>query len=211
MSFALLISVLATFVITIGFGLIVYRSNKLGNYSFLNMFPFEMKSNDNEILNIVFRILVTIVTCLSVSYILLSLYFNIYAILLTKFLAGVMIVTSILLISLFIINFRSLKNHFMMNSLFGTLVFSSYLLFGYLTIRLEFEYYQLYQTIIAFVMAGILLILMFVPLFTSWFKNKKVIDESGKENIVRKKINTLCVLEWFEIFSFFVLLIIFYC
>ena len=128
--YILLILIGTIFVLSQICGLLIYKSEHKKNYSYLNMFPFEMKNDKDGLLTLIFRILVgALVVLLSLDALNL-LYFGSTNVFLTKSLGIILSLTSLVLISLFIINFKSFKAHIYASSIFSTLVFISYTLFS---------------------------------------------------------------------------------
>lgn len=199
----LLIVILSTFIISLAIGIISYVNDKKKMYSFLGMFPFELRSDSNSLFNLIFRIALAFsigAMAIDSLYLLIN---NLTSVFLTKSLGYLLIVTSIVLITMFIVNFKSLNAHVIGSSIFITLVFVDYLLFGYIALINVNDNFFLYQGIIAIVISIILLFIAVYPSLSSWYKMKKVKNEkTGEEEYKRKRVNILALLEWISIFLF---------
>lgn len=201
--------VILTFLISIIIGLINYRNDKKKPYSFFGMFPFELKSERNSIFNLIFRIVLALSISAMAGDALYLLIYNISSIFLTKSLGIFLIITSIILISLFIIDFKSLNNHLLGSSIFITLVFIDYALFGYIALVNVNDLFFTYQGIVSLVIAFILLLFMVYPPLVNWYKNKKVNKKDSEESeYQRKKVNLLALFEWSSIFLFVLLFVL---
>ena len=199
----LLIILLSSFIIALIIGLLSYFQDKKKMYSFLGMFPFELKSNNNPLLNLIFRIVLALsISAMSIDAIYLLIN-NISSVFLTKTLGYLLIVSSIILITMFIIDFKSLNTHILGSSIFVTFVFIDYLFFGYIALINLNDNFFLYQGIIAIVISVILLLIIVYPSLSSWYKMKKIRNEKTKEEkYERKRVNILALLEWISIFLF---------
>lgn len=199
----LLIILLSSFIIALIIGLLSYFQDKKKMYSFLGMFPFELKSNNNLLLNLIFRIVLALsISAMSIDSIYLLIN-NISSVFLTKTLGYLLIVSSIILITMFIIDFKSLNTHILGSSIFVTFVFIDYLFFGYIALINLNDNFFLYQGIIAIVISVILLLIIVYPSLSSWYKMKKIRNEKTKEEkYERKRVNILALLEWISIFLF---------
>ena len=199
----LLIILLSSFIIALIIGLLSYFQDKKKMYSFLGMFPFELKSNNYPLLNLIFRIVLALsISAMSIDSIYLLIN-NISSVFLTKTLGYLLIVSSIILITMFIIDFKSLNTHILGSSIFVTFVFIDYLFFGYIALINLNDNFFLYQGIIAIVISVILLLIIVYPSLSSWYKMKKIRNEKTKEEkYERKRVNILALLEWISIFLF---------
>ena len=199
----LLIILLSSFIIALIIGLLSYFQDKKKMYSFLGMFPFELKSNNYPLLNLIFRIVLALsISAMSIDAIYLLIN-NISSVFLTKTLGYLLIVSSIILITMFIIDFKSLNTHILGSSIFVTFVFIDYLFFGYIALINLNDNFFLYQGIIAIVISVILLLIIVYPSLSSWYKMKKIRNEKTKEEkYERKRVNILALLEWISIFLF---------
>ena len=199
----LLIILLSSFIIALIIGLLSYFQDKKKMYSFLGMFPFELKSNNYPLLNLIFRIVLALsISAMSIDAIYLLIN-NISSVFLTKTLGYLLIISSIILITMFIIDFKSLNTHILGSSIFVTFVFIDYLFFGYIALINLNDNFFLYQGIIAIVISVILLLIIVYPSLSSWYKMKKIRNEKTKEEkYERKRVNILALLEWISIFLF---------
>lgn len=198
---SLLLFITSTFV-----GLIIYKMEKKKKYSFLNMFPFELKNDHNGYLTLLFRILLAITIALLSLTSMNLFFFDVRATFIIKAEGIILLFTSLIMISLFILSFKSVKAHIIASSFFSTMVFISYLLFGYITVINHFELFYLYQTILAFIGSLIELILIFLPSLRNWFKMGK--KKENEEGYIRSKFNTLSILEWSSIILYILLYIL---
>ena len=191
------------FIVSIMVGLLSIRQNKkTKKYNFLNMFPYEMKS-ENPSLLLTFRSVLALfcgVCCIVSIYI----FFVKDELLISRILSFGLLINSFLLLTMFTVDMRNYKLHLYISIIFSILNIINYALYGYLGIRYNFTKYPLGVTITCFILAIILLTLILLPTFKNWYLLKK--DEDG--NLSRGKIFPLAILEWINLISFVLLFLI---
>ena len=194
-SYICLVSIVL-FIISMIVGRYIYSFEKKEKYNYLTMFPYEIKPKAYGLL-ITFRGLLALwlgVCSISSIYI---FFINQY-LLIEKVLTLVIVINAFLILSLFVVDMKNYKLHqglAVFSSLFNIFI---YLLLGYLGIRFAFTKYPLALTIISFVIALVLIVILLLPSLKNWYILKR--DEEG--NLTRGKIFPLAFFEWINIISF---------
>ena len=193
---------LVVFVCAMIIGLSIVNHGQKKKYSFLKNFPFEMKS-DNLSLTVIFRFTLALFCGVSsVESLLLFFLEGMY--LIEKALALVLILNSFLLVSLFIIDTRNYYVHAVTSILFMSLNAASYLLLFYLPIRDAFSFYPVWLSVVAAVIAVVLLGSEIGIFFNNCFRLKK----DGQGNYTRGKVFPLAFGEWVKVFGYVLLFLI---
>lgn len=200
---AFLICTVISLIISITVGCLLYKKENKKVFNFLNTFPFEMESNKDYKMGLIFRILFGIfISCSTINILYLFIFhydsnFN------TRFIGGVLILGSLMLLGMFLISTKLYKGHIFVSSSFFVLNALGYILYGVYGINYQLP---LYLIVISFIIGFILLLLMFSPLLLDWFKlNKK--EENDEIITSRLKFNLLAFNEWINII-FFILIIL---
>lgn len=190
---------LILFLVSIILGALIYNNKDKRKFNFLNMFPFEMKSKDYRLNNLFYLILT--LSLGFVIYVSLYLFYLYEVVLLSKFLSLSLIFCSLLLISLFVIDFKNYKLHLLTSILFTTLNAMNYAVFSYLGYRFAFTKYPLWSSIIGVVVTIFLLILLLLPSLKSWYLLKK----NQNNEFVRGRIHPYAFIEWINIILYILL------
>lgn len=187
-------------------GLINYKTTEKKNYNPLKFFPFELQNNPVFKYNTAFRL---VLTFFSSSILLLAFNVFVFPIMIDQaYIEAILLaLVAVFLLITFIVDFRQFRFHFIASSIFMVSLLSSYLYLGYIVLIDNYHVFDRSLAIISFVMAGILLILLLIPLFSEWWKLDRN-DEQNKEQYSRKKINTYAISEWLYFLSVIILTII---
>ena len=200
----LFICVIVSFILTMLVGNYLYKVENKKAFNYLNVFPFEMESKKDPKLTMFFRILLAIFISFSCVDILILLIFQMNSNFNSRFLGGILILESMMLLGTFLISTKSYKGHIFVSSVFFGLNFISYILLGYNSLL---NGKPLVISIISFIIGFILLIIMLSPLLKDWFKLDK--REENEEIITsRKKVNLYVINEWSNVILFIINLLI---
>jgi hypothetical protein len=196
-------------VITLSLGCAIYYVDTKEKVSFLRNFPFELRSKKNYNLNILFKSVLSLEVILLIfsSYVMFFVNNDIFT---SRFLAIILIINAVVLLTLFLFDTTNYKIHVGIASTFMVTNIASFFILGYLSLRDNFAIYPLFVCIASFIVMAILIIVDFAPSLTTWWKMKKSSDSKGNTTYNRGKVFPLALAEWINVFaSFLFFLIIF--
>jgi hypothetical protein len=191
--------------IVLGRSIVVKKDNG-EKYSFLRNFPFELKVNDNNGLNLLFKC----VLGLSVGLMMFSSYLTFFVdtdIFTSKFLAVFLVFDSLAYLTIFLFDTTSYKIHVGIASTLFVFNIAIYFILGYLSIRDNFQIVPMWVCIASFVVLGCLIIVNLLPSLANWYYLKK--EKSNKGEIYsRGKVFILALVEWINVFAVIIFYII---
>lgn len=192
------IGVVVSFVLTMIIGNYLYFVEHKKKYNFLNMFPFEMESKKNSKLTLLFRILLAVFISICSIDILYLFIFHFDSNFLTRFIGGILLLEGFMILGTFLVSTKLYKGHILVSSSLFILNMMSYFVLGYISLVNE---YELWITIVSFVVGSILLIIILLPSLKEGFTLNKIGDEDNYI-LERKKVNLLSLFEWISILTF---------
>lgn len=192
------IGVVVSFVLTMIIGNYLYFVEYKKKYNFLNMFPFEMESKKNSKLTLLFRILLAVFISICSIDILYLFIFHFDSNFLTRFIGGILLLEGFMILGTFLVSTKLYKGHILVSSSLFILNMMSYFVLGYISLVNE---YELWITIVSFVVGSILLIIILLPSLKEGFTLNKIGDEDNYI-LERKKVNLLSLFEWISILTF---------
>lgn len=183
--------------------LFLYKQEQEKKYSFLKMFPYELRTKNNT-LNILPMIFLILSIGLTSYFSLALLYFERENLICRSFSLSLLI-NGIFLVGVFVLDMSDYKVHIIQTSLLYVMTFVNYVLFSYWVFRDGQNTYPLWVGIVCIIISFIILLSMFCKPLINWYKLKK--NEKGDE-FSRGKVFILAFIEWCIIFLYFALFIL---
>ncbi|MGN1295313.1 MAG: hypothetical protein ACI4U5_02785 [Bacilli bacterium] len=185
--------------------LLLFKSSNKRNFSILKEFPYELKVDEWK-LNLCSGTILSIgIGMLCVLSLYNFFYSNNYSFI-GKSLGVELIITNIFLLGLFVLDMKSYKSHIVLTSLFYVMNFICYTTLGFVAIK-NYSINHLWLVLVAFFISFSILVSMFSPLISSWYKLKKE-EKKGEEVYTRGKIFILAFLEWINILVYLLIYVL---
>ena len=185
--------------------LLLFRSIKKRSFSLLKEFPYELKASEWK-LDLCFGTSLSIgIGLLCVLCLFNFFYSNNYSFI-GKSLGVELIITNIFLIGLFVLDMNSYKSHITMTSLFYVMNFICYTTLGFVALK-NYSLNHLWLVLLSFFISFSILVSMFSPLISSWYKLKKE-EKKGEEVFTRGKVFILAFIEWINIFVYLLIYVL---
>ena len=157
--------------------LFLYKQEQEKKYSFLKMFPYELRTKNNT-LNILPMIFLILSIGLTSYFSLALLYFERENLICRSFSLSLLI-NGIFLVGVFVLDMSDYKVHIIQTSLLYVMTFVNYVLFSYWVFRDGQNTYPLWVGIVCIIISFIILLSMFCKPLINWYKLKK--NEKGDE------------------------------
>lgn len=194
---------LVLFVVSLTIGTIMYKRDYSKKFSFLNHYPFELKTNFNIPLLNAFRagLIGSIIILFITIYI--TFYHSVDGSFSSKFASFSLIIEGVIAVSLFVVPLYFYKSHLLLIISLMILNFVNSFILGFSALIQVGMYNIFYFGIFYFILCFISFILLGLPVLKSWYKN--YLDEENKE---RKKILPLALIEWTNIIIYFLIILV---
>lgn len=201
------LGIIAYIVIIISFisSLFLFKSKNKRKFSLLKEFPYELKVDDWKV-NLCFSSSLSIGIGLLCILSLYNFYYSFPYSFIGKSLGVELIITNIFLIGLFVLDMKSYKSHIVLTSLFYVMNFICYTTLGFVTLK-NYSINHLWMMLVSFFISFSILMSMFTPLISSWYKLKKE-EKNSLETYSRGRIFILAFLEWMNILVYLLIYVL---